>query len=115
MDYYDATVAPTVGETITGVTSGKTATVSSASKSTAGTMVVASPSGTFTDGELLTGSTSGASFATLRCYIDRRYGFSYPDSTIVEYNGKKYCPEHFRAKVRNEALDEQSIDIREEE
>ena len=56
----DITVAPafTVGETITGGSSSKTATVASIPQ--AGMLIVTGPSGTFTNDEVLTGGTSKA-------------------------------------------------------
>ena len=122
MDFYSGSVAATVGETITGATSGKTAVVYSVAKNAGtyaggdavGTIEVTSPSGTFTAGELLNGSTAGSNFATLHNYEERIYGLSYPSGSLGEYEGKKYCRPHLRAKQKK-LLDEQVPDIHEEE
>ena len=50
-----------VGETITGSTSGESTTITS--KPSSSTMLVPIPSGSFTDGETITGGTSGATTA----------------------------------------------------
>jgi hypothetical protein len=102
MDFEGATVAPTVGETLTGATSAKTSVVSSVTKASGtyaagtarGTIVVTSPSGEYTDGESINGSTSGAAFLTCRAYIMRRYGHLYPDSMLAAIDGKDYCIPH---------------------
>jgi hypothetical protein len=122
IDFESCTLAPTVGETLTGVTSGKTATVASSSKMNGtyaggdarGTIVVTSPSGDFTDGESMNGSTSGSGFAVCRCYMDRDYGIKYPDFALMEFRGSKYCRPHFRAKQKI-LLDEQVVQFSKEE
>ena len=120
MDFASASAAPTVGETLTGATSGKTATVSSFTKASGeytgatarGNIVVTSPSGEFTDGELINGSTGGAAFLTCRAYIERKYGFRYPDSMLAQHDGKDYCQPHSTAHVRSVLLDRDGrIDI----
>jgi hypothetical protein len=122
IDFATATVAPTVGETLTGVTSGKTATVSSVSLmngtygagTARGTIVVNSPSGEFTDGEVMNGSTAGAAFATCRCYKDRDYGIKYPEHALGEFRGKRYCRSHLKTKQKI-LLDEDVITFVNEE
>ena len=105
MDFANSSVEPTVGETLTGVTSGKTATVSTVTKvsgtyaagTATGTIVVTSPSGDFTDGETINGSTGGAAMLVCRVYVPREYGRAYPVSALVEYQGTLYYRPHFRA------------------
>ena len=115
MFYTNASAHPTVGETITGVTSGKTGTVSEVSKLNGsfaagtenGTVVLTSPSGDFTDGETINGSTSGDAFATCHYYMEKRYGITYPESDLVTYEGKEYCRAHFhalRVKIEDKAI-----------
>jgi hypothetical protein len=43
----------------------------------------------------------------LRCVLCG--GRLWPESHIVEYEGKKYCREHYEAKVRKEKLDDVEI------
>ena len=85
-----ATVAPTVAETLTGATSGKTAVVSEvhrmagtyAAGTAFGQVVVTSPSGDFTDGETINGSVGGAAMLTCHYYAEKRYGITYPESQL---------------------------------
>lgn len=101
-------VAATVGETLTGQTSGKTAIVESvalaggsyAGANASGTVVVTSPSGDFTEGELIDGSTGGSTMFTCGCYRDTRNGFLYPETQLAEYEGKEYCLEHYAALMQ---------------
>jgi hypothetical protein len=120
MDFEGATVAPTVGETLTGATSGKTATVESVTTvngsytahTMRGTIVVTSPSGDFTDGEKINGSSSGAAFLTCRAYIERKYGVRYPETMLSQYNGKDYCHAHFAALAKSVIYDKEGrVDI----
>lgn len=75
----------TVGETITGGTSLKTATVVISSKER-DYILVSSPSGTFTNAETLTGGTS-AKTATLTSYDTAMYGHEFvaPSTTLPTY------------------------------
>ncbi len=111
-------VAATVGETLTGQTSGKTATVESvvlaggayASGNASGTVVVTSPSGDFTVGELIDGSTGGSTMFTCAVYRDTRNGFVYPETQLAEYEGKEYCLEHYAALMQRQ-IDRYKPDI----
>jgi hypothetical protein len=113
--YTGAAHTPAVGETITGVSSGKTAIVESVTPyktgGPEGTIVVVSPSGIFTDGESISGSTSGASFSVCQSYADKRYGFGYPDTALIPFEGKTYCRPHFNAYTQT-ILDKQRPDIK---
>ena len=120
MDFESATAAPTVGETLTGATSSKTSTVASFTKASGeyaagtarGNIVVTSPSGDYTDGEKVNGSTGGAAFLTCRAYIERKYGIRYPDSMLAQYNGKDYCLPHFQALAKSTIVDREGrVDI----
>lgn len=120
MDFLEGQVAPTVGETLTGQTSGKTATVVSvelmngsyAAHTARGTVVLSSPTGDFTDNELVNGSTSGTGKLRCRTYLERRYGIPYPESSLSTWKGKEYCPFHARA-LRHTQWDEQKIEVKE--
>jgi len=114
MDFQDSSVEPTVAETLTGVTSAKTATVSSvkldhgsyAAGTATGTITLTSPSGDFTDGETINGSVGGNAMLVCHAYVPRRSGKSYPESQLVEHDGKYYCRPHFRA-YQSKIIDEQ--------
>ena len=113
MDFESASAAPTVGETLTGATSGKTSVVESFTKSSGayaggtarGTIVVTSPSGDYTDGEAINGSSGGAGFLTCRAYVQRRYGHRYPDSMLSTIDGKDYCPPHAASHIKSVIYD----------
>ena len=113
--YTGATHTPSVGEVLTGVTSGKSATVESVvpykANGPEGTAVMVSPTGTFTDGERINGSVHGASFAVCATYGDKRYGFGYPDTALIPYEGKTYCRPHFAAYTQT-IIDKQRPDIK---
>ena len=115
MDFENASVEPTVGETLTGATSGKTATVSVVTLdhgtylagTATGTIRLTSPSGDFTTAEAINGSTGGDAMITCRAYVPRRYGRTYPESSLVTHHGKDYCVPHFRAysaKIRDDQV-----------
>ena len=114
--HFDGSSAtPTVGETITGVTTADTGVVERATMTTAtaGVMILTSPTGydnessvIFQDNEYLTGTTSGASFAAVDggCGINRS-GRLHPDWNLIEYQGRKYCAEHFKFMFEKDWLD----------
>jgi hypothetical protein len=111
--FTNASAEPAIGEVLTGATSGKTATVSEVNKLNGdaslgtenGMVVVTSPSGDFTDGEILNGSVGGDAMATCHYFAEKRYGISYPESQLVTYEGKEYCREHFGAIARSKIVD----------
>mgnify|MGYP003589432019 CR=1 FL=1 len=119
-------VAPTVGETITGATSADTGVLeyviltsgSYAGGDAAGTMIVNTPTGyaenlsIFADDENLNGSTAGDNFATVNgiCGINKS-GRLHPDWNLIEYEGKKYCKDHFSFRFKAEWMDESRIDV----
>jgi len=86
-----------LGETLTGVTSGKSATVSEVNplNSKNGMVVVTNPTGDFIDLEPMTGSSGAA--ATCHYYAEKRYGISYPEDQLALYEGKEYCLAHYGA------------------
>ena len=65
----------------------------------------------FQDNEYITGSVSGASFATVnKTGSVQVSGRLVPDSELIEYQGKKYCRQHFRFKFGHTWVDEQKVD-----
>ena len=124
-------VAPIVGETITGATSTDTGVVefvqltegTYAGGDAVGVMVLTSPTGydeynlsIFADDENLNGSTAGNNFATVKgiCGINKS-GRLHPDSNLVEYRGTKYCKDHFRWRFQQQWSDEATLNISEKE
>lgn len=117
--YFDSgSVAPTVGETITGATSGNTGVIgtvwlrsgSYAGGDAAGVIELSSPTGyerenytMFSDNELLNGSTSGSNMSTVNGTGSVSInGVLYPQKDMVEYKGKYYCQPHFLYRFRQE-------------
>jgi hypothetical protein len=117
-------VAPTVGETITGATSGDTGVVEGhtvisgtvAGGDAVGVIEGNTPTGhddinleLFQNDENLNGSVSGDNFATVNgigaVQISGRLS-----PGIVEYQGKYYCRPHFLMKFGNTWLDESKVD-----
>jgi hypothetical protein len=123
-------VAPKVGETVTGATTGDTGVIDTVTLSSGtyaggdavGVIVLTSISGysrdtllVFQDNEALNGSTSGADFATVKGVTGAtRNGRLYPEWATVEYNGRRYCRDHFPWKYRREWQDDEKIDLQEE-
>ena len=119
-------VAPSVGETITGATSTDTAVIekvwltggSYAGGDAVGVIGLTSPTGydsiileIFTNDENLNGSTSGNNFATVnKIGAVQVTGRLIADKDLITYRGKKYCSQHFRFKFENDWLDEVKID-----
>lgn len=110
--YFDSgSVAPTVGETITGATSGDTGVVvvaylrsgTYAGGDAAGVMELSSPTGyerenytIFQNDENINGSTSGDNMATVTGNPSVVFnGVLYPQTDMIEYKGKWYCSDHF--------------------
>jgi hypothetical protein len=124
-------VAPTVGETVTGATSADTGIVefaqltegSYAGGDAVGVMVLNTPTGydqynlsIFSDDENLNGSTAGDNFATVKgiCGVSKS-GRVHPDSNLVKYRGIKYCTEHFMFMFKKSWEDEATLNINEKE
>lgn len=109
IDFTSGSVEPTVGETLTGATSGKTATVSEVSLQVGtyaggnaiGTVVVTAQTGDFTELETINGSTGGTNIMTCRTSLTRGYGNLYPEGMLVTWEGREFCREHFGAIARS--------------
>jgi hypothetical protein len=117
--------APTVGETVTGATSGHTGIIEFAQLTSgtyvggdaAGVLILTSPTGhnhdslrIFSEDENLSGSSSGDNF----CDVDGTptvniNGRLHPDWNLIEYRGLYYCKEHFEFMFRKEWEDEEKI------
>lgn len=124
-------VAPTVSETVTGATTGDTGTIDTVTLSSGtyaggdavGVIVLKDVSGysrdtmlIFQDDENLNGSTSGNNFATVNGTPGMtKNGRLYPDWATVEYEGRRYCLDHFQWRWEKEWLDDEKIDISETE
>ena len=122
--------APTVGETITGATSGDTGVVEGytitsgavADGDAVGVIEGNTPTGhddvnleVFNNNEALNGSTSLLDFATVNGKgAVQISGRLIPDSDIVEYQGKNYCRAHFRFLFEHEWADDAKIDTTKE-
>lgn len=124
--YFDSgSTSPTVGEIVTGATSGHTGVIEHAylrsgtyaGGDAAGCLELTSPTGyeraeytVFQDNETLTGSTSLTNFATVNgagsVVIN---GVLYPESDMVEYKGDWYCAPHFEWRFGFEWKDEQKF------
>lgn len=119
-------VTPTLGETITGATSGDTGVLTNYTK-TGGTVAGGDAVGIlemqtltgydeldlgiFENDENLNGSVSGNNFATVnKTGAVQISGRLIPNSEIVEYQGKYYCRPHFLFKFRRDWEDEAKID-----
>lgn len=113
-------VAPTVGETLTGATSGDTGVVTEVELvsgawdgSATGYVTMDTYTGgdaeqfsCFDDGELINGSLGGNSM--LMADWDgtvKVYGRLYPKNQTVEYNGQRYCTPHYKAIAEDEWQD----------
>jgi len=122
--HFDGSSAtPVVGEIITGVTTLDTGVVSSVTMTgaTTGVMILSSPTGydaessvMFQDNEALTGTTSGASFSLVDggCGVCKS-GRMFPDKMLIEYQGRKYCSEHFVFRFQADWINEAKIDANE--
>jgi hypothetical protein len=123
-------VAPTVGETVTGATTSDTGVIDTVTLSSGtyaggdavGVIVLSSVNGynrdtllVFQDNEALNGSTSVADFATVNGTTGvTRNGRLYPEWATVEYDGRRYCNAHFPWRYKREWEDDSKIDIQEE-
>jgi hypothetical protein len=122
-------VAPTVGETVTGATTADTGTIETvtlssgtyAGRDAVGVIVLSGVSGynrdtllVFQNDEALNGSTSGNDFATVNGTTGvTRNGRIYPEWAIVEYEGRRYCRDHFPWRWRREWEKDTALDISE--
>ena len=127
LPYDSGSVAPTVGETLTGATSTDTGVVVSTSiysgavadGDAAGFVELSSPTGvdqdagtSFQDNELITGSTGGSNMMTVNGdgHLNR-YGRLYPESMLVERDGKRYCTPHYIFRYTHIDTDEFEVDV----
>ena len=121
-----ATAAPTVGETITGVTSGDTGVVVSvalesgsyAGSDAAGTIELSGVTGSalslaFEDDEALTGGTSFVGVANGQA-IEKVYGLRYAEGDTAERDGRRFCQFHYSLRFRKRDDDENKVDVEEE-
>jgi hypothetical protein len=121
-------VEPTVGETLTGATSGDTGVVVSSTLYTGtfaggdakGTVELSDATGVslrfaFEEDEAINGSTGGDNMMTTDSVgSEKVYGRLYPDDATAMYNGKRYClPHYFYVSNKNYERDAE-LDIREE-
>ncbi len=122
------TSEPTVGETLTGGTSGRTGVVETvfltdgtwAGGDAVGVVQMTSPTGydsmdliLFDDGEPVTGSL-GASFVADGNGSVSVTGRQYHRGQVVTYNGKQYCRPHFEYMWKKRLMSDAHIDINED-
>jgi hypothetical protein len=125
--------APTVGETMTGATSGDTGVVvgtelysgSYAGGDATGVVTLSTLTGVskdgdtlietvFQDNEELNGSTGGDSMMTVNGSPQvQKYGRLYAASDVTTFRGQRYCNAHALAVSRNILIDELLIDANE--
>jgi len=122
-------VAPTIGETVTGATSTDTGVIefaqltdgSYANGDAVGVIILTSPTGydeynlsIFSDDEALNGSTAGNNFATAKGISGiTKSGRLHPDWNLIEYRGVKYCKRHYAFIFSQEWKDEEKINLNE--
>lgn len=126
--FKNGSVAPQVGETLTGGTSSRTGVVEQvfltsgtwAGGDAAGVVQLTSPAGydsmylvLFTDGETVTGSL-GAAFVEDGDGAVQVTGKQYNRNQVVVYNGKQYCIPHFEYMWRKRLISDTHIDINED-
>lgn len=132
MLYFDSgSVEPTEGETLTGATSGDTGVVSDwsllsgswAGGDAAGFVYLESPTGydymdllVFDDDELINGSTGGSNMLTANGdgYVQKS-GCLYPQESLTEADGHKFCAEHYRFRYDKKSIDETVLESGEED
>ena len=124
---FDAgTAEPTVGETITGSSSGDTGVVVSVAlesgtyawSDAAGTIELSGVTGSalslaFEDDETLTGDSTCSVTANGQG-IEKVYGLRYAEGDTVERDGKKYCALHAELRWRKRDDDASVISVEEE-
>jgi hypothetical protein len=127
LDYDEGGNEPTVGDTLTGATTGDTGVVSEvilrsgawASGTAAGTIIMTSGTGvdddsmsSFKDNENITNTTAGNTVGkTEGVGILKRTGFYYPSEDLIEVDGQHYCRKHYLLKFPKKFLDEMDIDF----
>jgi hypothetical protein len=135
LKFDSGSVAPTVGETITGATSTDTGVVddvellsgSYAGGDAAGILTLSSPTGCGadittttkhdyglwgTDNEALNGSTGGADMMTLNGNGHRKsYGRLWPENQLIFRDGKYWCPEHYKFRYSKQDRLDATFDI----
>jgi hypothetical protein len=121
---FDAgSVAPTVGETITGstctgVVTNVTLESGSYSAGTAvGTLELSGVTGAaddlaFVDNENLVGSSTFRGVANTKA-IGKHYGLFYPESSLMERDGRWYCVTHAHWRFAQKDRDDSKLDIEE--
>ncbi len=130
IQFTSGSVAPTVGETLTGATSTDTGVVavvdlisgSYAGGDAAGYITMTSPTGydsvqgtVFSDTETVNGSTGGTNILTVNHDgILKQYGTFYAEGDMVEKDGKRYCRWHYQWRYPKDALLEYPVDVEEE-
>jgi len=118
---------PTADETLTGATSGDTGVVESvkvysgswAGGDAAGFVRVSSISGDdfdtqtiFQDNEQVNGSVGGNNMFTMNGAGQvKKYGRMYPQSEMVQRDGKWFCKAHYRFRYRHKDMDDVRINI----
>ena len=130
MVHFDSgSVLPTLGETITGATSGDTMVANRcvlisgtfAGGDAVGIIEGTSPTGydgaileIFTNDENLNGSVAGDNFATVnKIGAIQISGRLISESDLIEYRGKKYCKPHYLMKFRHDWVDDIKVDKKE--
>ena len=117
--YNTASVEPTVGETITGATSGDTGVVEEnvhymgtyAGGDATGVIVLKNYTGAsegecFSSAEHLNGSTAGNNFATTtQAGAVKKSGIMWPRNQMARIDGKLYCKVHAKMVLSAETLD----------
>ena len=128
VEFTSGSVAPTVGETLTGAVSGDYGVVTAsgihsgtyAGGDVEGWVELQSYSGLSESGNLfqaaetLNGSTGGADMATtLAVGSEKSYGIYYHEGDMVEEGGAWYCEPHWRFKYLPQRRDEWVADVEE--
>lgn len=140
--FISGTAEPSIGDVLTGDTSGHSGTVSKVTvwtpsngqwdgdESATGIIELTSPSGLrsqtadtnpftmFTLSEEINNTTTAAD-NVMSCHATilgagKQYGRFHPESRIIKYRGKKYCREHFTFRFEREWNEEEKIDIKED-
>jgi hypothetical protein len=121
---FDAgSVAPTVGETITGATCTGVVTASAlesgsyAAGTAVGTLELSGVTGAaddlaFVDNENLVGSSTFRGVANTKA-IGKHYGLFYPESSLTERDGRWYCRTHAQLIFPSRDRDSIILDIQE--
>jgi hypothetical protein len=117
-------ISPTVGETITGATSGDTGIVTSvtleggtwASGDAVATVYMNNHTGVDTDtlewgtsAETLNGSTAGVNWGTLYVAPEQSYGRIFVEQEMVFVDGEWYCNDCYRRRFPKKYLDEWQV------